>query len=740
MEAGDFETSAEAYFDVLTMSPEEDLAVQAKLGLGLAYLRDEEYTAAADVFEGFLSDYPAGDEMPDAHVWLAEALVGAGEPLSATEHYRSYLAAGTVITPYVNEWLGDALYAGGAYNDAIEAFSAAIAEAPDRSFEVGMRERLALVHVALQDYAAAVAQYDAILDVARIRLYRARIGYQAAETSILGGEVEDGYDRHLEVVETYVHDYSAYAEYYPYLSLIELVEAGRPPDDFLRGVVDYYGGAYGPAVEALYRYIEANPDTYDPDAHWYAGLSFLEAGSPGLAALEFQTLIDAYPEHRRWGDSWMHLAEAYADTGDVETAVDTYTAFVETAPDHRLAPQALWEAAQLLERDGDLEAAAETYLDCHVQYPDSDDGPRALFRSGLASYRLEAYTDAAVAWDTLVHVYSDTAVLPAGLMWLGKVRLTHGNAEAAQPAFEEAVAADAEGHYGRRAAELMEDPTAVLIPSTRYGPVESTLAEQAEAEAWLAEWLELGSGANVGGLDPDLAADARLQSGLELWRLGFFEDGKWELEAVRQARTSNALDQYQLALLFRDVGLYRSSILCAARLVGLSPVDDPRDVPPFIARLAYPTYFEDLVLENADRSGLDPLLIFALIRQESLFESLATSSASAHGLMQVIPSTGAEIAAELDWPPDYETADLYRPYVSLRFGTYYLAQQRDRFGGRIDVALAGYNGGPLRAGGWLENAGDDPDLFLELITLSEPRIYVERIKEHLAFYQALYPE
>jgi soluble lytic murein transglycosylase len=76
----------------------------------------------------------------------------------------------------------------------------------------------------------------------------------------------------------------------------------------------------------------------------------------------------------------------------------------------------------------------------------------------------------------------------------------------------------------------------------------------------------------------------------------------------------------------------------------------------------------------------------------------------------------------------------------LRFGTYYLAQQRDRFDGRIDVALAGYNGGPFRAVGWLENAGDDPDLFLELITLSEPRIYLERIKEHLAFYQALYPE
>ena len=143
-------------------------------------------------------------------------------------------------------------------------------------------------------------------------------------------------------------------------------------------------------------------------------------------------------------------------------------------------------------------------------------------------------------------------------------------------------------------------------------------------------------------------------------------------------------------------------------------------------------------MENARLSDLDPLLVFALIRQESLFESLAASWASARGLMQVIPPTGEEIHAELGWPPGYETADLHRPYVSLRFGTYYLAKQRDRFDGRIDVALAGYNGGPFNAQRWLERAGDDPDLFRELVTFSETRTYIQRIKEHLAIYQALY--
>jgi soluble lytic murein transglycosylase len=451
----------------------------------------------------------------------------------------------------------------------------------------------------------------------------------------------------------------------------------------------------------------------------------------------------------------MGLAEAQADAGDVDAAAETYREFARTAPDHPRAPEALWKAAQLLERTVDrsaervsteldevsrrsLEAAAEAYLDCHVEYPDSDYGAPALFRSGLQSYQLGELVDAAVAWDTLAGIYPESAYRSAALLWLGKARLAQGDSEAAAAAFEEASAADPLGYYGRRAADLAADPLSPPFASARYDPDYDAAGAQAEAEAWLAGWLGLDDPARVSELDPELATDPRLQRGLELWRLGRFEEAKWELEDLRRDTASDALAQYQLALTFRDVGLYRSSILCAVRVVYLSPASTVLEAPAFIARLAYPTYHEGLVLQHARQSDLDPLLIFALVRQESLFESLATSSASAHGLMQVIPDTGAQIAAALDWPVDYEVADLYRPYVSLRFGTYYLAQQQERFDGRLDVALAAYNGGPVNAERWLESAGDDPDLFLELVTFGESRLYLQRVKEHFAVYQALY--
>ena len=64
--------------------------------------------------------------------------------------------------------------------------------------------------MALQDYAAAIAQYEAILAVAQIPAYRARIEYQAAETELLAGQIEAGYARHARVVEAYSDQASAH--------------------------------------------------------------------------------------------------------------------------------------------------------------------------------------------------------------------------------------------------------------------------------------------------------------------------------------------------------------------------------------------------------------------------------------------------------------------------------------------------------------------------------------------------
>lgn len=117
---------------------------------------------------------------------------------------------------------------------------------------------------------------------------------------------------------------------------------------------------------------------------------------------------------------------------------------------------------------------------------------------------------------------------------------------------------------------------------------------------------------------------------------------------------------------------------------------------------------------------------------------VATSYAEARGLMQVIPSTGQAIADQLGWPPGYDTEDLYRPVVSVRFGSHYLREQLDRFQGDPFAALAAYNAGPGNAILWKELAPDDPDLFLEVVRLEQPQLYIRTIYEVYAIYRHLY--
>jgi len=159
--------------------------------------------------------------------------------------------------------------------------------------------------------------------------------------------------------------------------------------------------------------------------------------------------------------------------------------------------------------------------------------------------------------------------------------------------------------------------------------------------------------------------------------------------------------------------------------------------PPYFSRLRYGLYYSDLILPESQKNGFDPLFTFSVIRQESLFEGFVSSSAGAQGLMQIIPTTGAQIASELG-QINYTESDLYRPTVSVQFGTYYLAKNLKLFNGDLYAALAAYNGGPGNSLEWKSLAGDDPDLFLESVRFEETRNYLRNIYEIHAVYKRLY--
>ena len=220
--------------------------------------------------------------------------------------------------------------------------------------------------------------------------------------------------------------------------------------------------------------------------------------------------------------------------------------------------------------------------------------------------------------------------------------------------------------------------------------------------------------------------------GLELLHAGLREEAEDQFADLIKDMAGRPWLLYRLARALDGEGQASAAARAAARLVG-----ERADAPRELLRLAYPDEYLDLATDGAEANGFPPLLLLALVRQESFFDPNAESSAGALGLTQVIPSTADEIAGQID-EPDFTYADLFRPTVSLRFGSHYLGAQLELFEGDVSAALAAYNGGPGNSLRWTESAGADPEVFLEVIGFSETRAYVELVLEHYAHYRYAY--
>jgi soluble lytic murein transglycosylase len=237
-----------------------------------------------------------------------------------------------------------------------------------------------------------------------------------------------------------------------------------------------------------------------------------------------------------------------------------------------------------------------------------------------------------------------------------------------------------------------------------------------------------------------LPNDPRFQQGQEFWRLGLYQQAQNEFEDLRQSLQSDPVSTYQLARYLNQIGLYRSAILAARQVLSLAGMDDAgsMNAPALFNHIRFGTYFPDLVIPESQAYDFHPLFVWSIIRQESLFESFIRSSADARGLMQIIPSTGQTIAEQTVWPPNFTADDLYRPLVSIKLGLAYLDEQMKYLNGNLYAALAAYNAGPGNASAWKDLSGDDPDLFLEIIRLDEPRRYIQGIYEIFNIYRRLY--
>jgi soluble lytic murein transglycosylase len=731
-ENGDYAAARNLYAAIVQEAPASAEAQEARWRLGQAYWEDGQPTEAYVALGLAQQQAPADSLPPEVDFWIGEALAEIGNPTAAVEAYRRYLARDERLAGVVNLRIGRQLKQASDPQTALDAFTQAVAAAPDNFVRFAAQEELAEIYEEQGNTQAALEQFDAILGVSQYGRYRAEIQFRSGQLLEQAGQPEAAADRYRRAIGEDSASPDALN------AANALAALGQALDDQATARILLSNGYYADGIAAMVRYFDATPD-HPAEPHVPVAEAYMSQREYAAALAEWQKLLDTHPEYTDRAGVLIRMAVAQARLDDPAAARDLFKQ--AAAASAAKAPAALLEAARLAERESDCAVAAAEYLDVARLYPAATEAGEALYRGGLCQYRLGQSAGALESWQRLVDGYAANLYAHAGRFWAGKAALELGNGPQAVALWTPLAAEVGDSYYTARAADLAAQAgltlagTAVLSPTLTTAPGDD--GSQAAAERWLAGWAAPGQAdpTSLRQLPAAVTADPQVQRVAAYLAAGLRAEALREANDVRDRYTDDPLATYALGLHWRDLGLYQHATQAAVRLAALAP---PGGVPLFVERMAYPTYFADLVDAEAAGRGLDPHLIYALIRQESFFERGARSSAAAQGLTQVIPSTAEYIARAIDWP-NFQPDDIYKPYVNVKFGTYYLWAALDMFDGDAYPALVAYNAGPGNAQFWYDQANTaDDDLFVEEITIAEPKIYVRRVLANYAAYKRLY--
>lgn len=153
----------------------------------------------------------------------------------------------------------------------------------------------------------------------------------------------------------------------------------------------------------------------------------------------------------------------------------------------------------------------------------------------------------------------------------------------------------------------------------------------------------------------------------------------------------------------------------------------------------YPLAYWDIISQSARARSLDPYQVAGLIRQESVFNPRAVSSARAYGLMQVVVPTGVLTAKKYGVDRTITMDSLFEPRLNIQLGTAFLRDQIDKYG-RIEYVAAAYNAGPGRVVQWRASLPLELDEWAEAVPFRETRLYIQGVVRNTLQYKRLYDE
>ena len=463
----------------------------------------------------------------------------------------------------------------------------------------------------------------------------------------------------------------------------------------------YYAGGLWNELYQLARLCESPP----PHLYYLAARTRDRLGFYGQAVHMLERYLERWPQGEDAALALLYLGLDRARMGHAEAGMACFDLFETRHPRNARMGNLPWYRGSVLAEAGRWEESIPHFRQTLSRYSRNVTADDAHFyvcialmesgRSREAVEELEAFTG---RWTR--SVYRDAA-----MYWLGRLRLELGLG-GGREVLEELIDADPHSLPATYARRLMG------LPDWRPAYTEEPL------EQWMAR----------NGLPPETPSTAALR-GRALVAAGLREWGVGELRRAEGRLGGPAA----LGPFYLRNGIWERMPSAAWRMWSLA---DDGTRPRELWKLRYPEAWPHIVVPTCRRWGFDPLLAWAIMKQESAFQPACYSTAGARGLIQMIPSTSEYVALENGWE-DYSPDRLYRPEVSLEYGISYLSGVAEDLE-HLHVTLAGYNGGPHNAMRW---GGTEvpPEMFFSRITFNETKRYAEIVAHNYDVYRAIYP-
>jgi len=451
----------------------------------------------------------------------------------------------------------------------------------------------------------------------------------------------------------------------------------------------------------------------------YAEFHRKQGETAAAAALLEKHMADAPPAFR----SEVRFLRARVEwkAGRLAEARKEFLEIAESGAHPGTAERARYLAAWIAEEEGDLAGATESFGRLRSARDDSI-RQEALFRFAYGMYRGGRRDEAIAAFSAGETGGFGTVERARHRYWKARALRDTGREAEAAPIFADLAGDAFAGIYAIFAVSARGDETFRFLNAASTGETKACGEERGRL------WARIRK-ADWGPADAEKVRRAE-----RLTLLGVIDYAVLEASLVDRvaARKAIGMGDGGAPGLFRYLAGDLKGGINETSNVPLDPAH-----PGLVDRIQYPLAPEFLADCDRRRSGIDPLVLLAVIRQESRFQADALSSAGAVGLMQLMPRTAAE-AARKEKMPKPGRQELLRPSVNIRLGAAYLSRLVNGYGGDYFRAVAAYNAGEAAVERWWKRSNGDPAAFLEEINYKETRFYLRRVFLNLLQYYRIY--